>query len=225
MIRFDRLSVTYGGKSVFANFSFQPALHAITCLMGRSGVGKTSLLRIAAGLQQPDDGCVIRPEGRVGYVFQEPRLLPWFTVEENLMWLLPNRSVQRKARVRALLDAVGMGAETALYPAQLSGGMKQRVSLARAFLMSPRFLLMDEPFQGLDKQTRMNMYGLLLSLWEAEKPTVLLVTHDLEEARTLGHHIIKLTGSPVTGYTELANKRMNMEDEWNEPSIRTEQLA
>lgn len=171
----------------------------MTCLMGSSGIGKTTLLRMAAGLVKPTAGTIYRenPE-RMGYVFQEPRLLPAKTVLDNVRWVLNGEKDEEKNRM-ALELLMEADLSTALhdYPDQLSGGMKQRVAVVRAFVTTPGLLFMDEPFQSLDAATRQDMHRLFLRLWEREKPTVIVVTHDLEEALTLGTRIVVLDGKPA----------------------------
>ncbi|KQN99027.1 ABC transporter ATP-binding protein [Paenibacillus sp. Leaf72] len=207
-MQFVNIKLTFGGKTVFQDFSLQLGEGNITCLMGASGIGKTSLLRCAAGLEKPEQGRVIRNSSinkhRISCVFQEPRLLPGKTVLENVLWVLgPNSAKPAKNsctpdKVMELLREAGLAAAIHHYPHQLSGGMRQRVSLVRAFAASPDLLLMDEPFQSLDPAARLNMQQLLLKLWEMDKPTVLLVTHDCEEALRLGSRIVLLAGSPAS---------------------------
>ncbi|ANY67916.1 hypothetical protein BBD42_16630 [Paenibacillus sp. BIHB 4019] len=213
-MQFDNIKLTFGGKTVFQDFSLPLGEGKITCLMGASGIGKTSLLRCAAGLEKPEQGQVIRDSSsisnssinkhRISCVFQEPRLLPGKTVLENVLWVLapnsakPAKNSCTRDKVMELLREAGLAAAIHHYPHQLSGGMRQRVSLVRAFAASPDLLLMDEPFQSLDPAARLNMQQLLLKLWEKDKPTVLLVTHDCDEALRLGSRIVLLAGSPAS---------------------------
>lgn len=151
-------------------------------------------------MHHPQAGCIIRDgRARIGYAFQEPRLLPGKTVAENVRWVLGGRERESgDGRINGYLEAAGLGHVLSHYPDQLSGGMRQRVSLVRAFAVNPGLLLMDEPFQGLDAATRRDMQQILLRLWRRTKPTVLLVTHDPDEAMALGSHILVLGGDPVT---------------------------
>ncbi|WP_416148326.1 ABC transporter ATP-binding protein [Salipaludibacillus sp. HK11] len=207
-MKFEQVTLMYTGKKIFSNFSWKIESGIITCMMGSSGVGKTSLLRLASGLLKPQSGFIHKSKGRLSYIFQEPRLLPWYTVQENLMWMMDNKRKDGKRRsVLKLLDEVGLGDSASLYPNQLSGGMKQRLSIARGFISNPDVLLMDEPFQNLDSKTRADIHQILLRLWKKNKPTVLLVTHDLEEARALGHRVVYLKGLPVTIYEEFAGDK------------------
>lgn len=198
-MRFEQATVHYGKRMIFSDFSLELEEGRITCIMGASGIGKTTLLRLAAGLQQPHSGTIERKaEARIGYVFQEPRLLSSKTVLGNVRWVLDDLGTAAKnADALTWLDEAGLAHVLTSYPDQLSGGMKQRVSVVRAFLSNPGLLLMDEPFQSLDAATRRDMQKLLLNLWHKEKPTVLLVTHDLDEALALGSHIVVLGGNPV----------------------------
>lgn len=198
-MKLDQITLHYGGRKIFSDFSLEIEQGKITCLMGESGIGKTSLLRLTAGLIKPSKGMILTPNKKVSYVFQEPRLIPWYTVLENVLWVLnPDEKKAQRYIALKLLEEVGLRDSASLYPAQLSGGMKQRVSVARAFLHNPELLLMDEPFQGLDADTRADMHQLLLQLWTQTKPTILLVTHDMDEALALSHTVWRLTGSPVS---------------------------
>nr|WP_099060394.1 ABC transporter ATP-binding protein [Rhizobium sp. ACO-34A] len=176
---------------------------SFTAIVGRSGCGKTTLLRIMAGLGSPDTG-EIRHDGqapRIGVVFQEARLMPWLDVSANIAFGLRNRLDRSsiEARVSAILEVTGLAGFRNAMPSQLSGGMAQRVALARALVMEPDLLLMDEPFAALDAFTRRSMQNELVSLWQARKPTIVFVTHDVEEAVMLGETVIELSGGRIVG--------------------------
>jgi NitT/TauT family transport system ATP-binding protein len=174
-------------------------------IVGPSGAGKSTLLNIIAGLDREMDGDVqmdgqsLHANGviaeRIGFVFQEPRLMPWLTVMDNLMLVLDN-STDSVERVRHVLHEVGLAGKEQSFPNQLSGGMQRRVSLARAFVMQPELLLMDEPFLSLDAPTAARLHRLLLALWEEFHPTVLFVTHYLHEALALADRVLFLSSSP-----------------------------
>ncbi|MDB5942867.1 MAG: transporter related protein [Ramlibacter sp.] len=175
------------------------------CIIGASGCGKTTLLRIIGGFEQADQGRVEiasapSESGLVtSTVFQEDSVFPWLTAEENVAYGLKVRKVPRERReqiVDQFIAKVGLGAFRKAYPAQLSGGMKQRVSVARAFANEPEVLLMDEPFGALDEQTRLVLQDEILRLWSQHRRTVLFVTHNLDEAITLSDRIVVLSARP-----------------------------
>jgi len=169
-------------------------------IVGESGSGKTTLLRIIAGLEAADRGSVAVNGSVVGgvgaervMIFQEPRLLPWLTVRRNISFGLELRDWPRQAIGRKVDDAlrlVGLGAFASAYPAQLSGGMAQRVGIARALVTDPEILLLDEPLGALDAMTRMRMQHELERLWENSRTTMIMVTHDIEEAVYLADKIV-----------------------------------
>lgn len=178
-------------------------------VLGPSGCGKTTLLRMIAGLSEPSAG-VRRlsletdrrghtPAGRIGFVFQDPTLMPWSTVFDNV--LLPFRLAGRvgpaeRARVAAEIGSVGLSGFERAYPRQLSGGMRMRVSIARALVTDPDLLLLDEPFAALDEITRMALNDDLMKLWESRRPTVVFVTHSVFESVYLSTRIAVMTPRP-----------------------------
>jgi NitT/TauT family transport system ATP-binding protein len=164
-------------------------------MVGPSGCGKSTFLNIVSGIESPTSGQVqvTNDEGapaKLGYVFQDPRLLPWRTVEANLMYVHADKSDATRARINEYLDLVGLRGFEQMYPAHLSGGMQQRVGIARAFSVEPDLLLMDEPFSHLDAITARNLREELQSIWERSKKTVLFVTHDVMEAVQLSNRIL-----------------------------------
>ncbi len=177
-----------------------------TCVVGPSGCGKSTLLRIIDGLIPPDSGVVkIRgedvrePSLDRGFVFQGFNLLPWRTVMGNIEFGLENLGVkkdERKRRAQEVLKAVDLEGFERYYPGQLSGGMQQRVGLARALAVDPSILLMDEPFGSVDDQTRMLLQDELLEIWEGNQKTVIFVTHDIEEALYLADRIVVMRARP-----------------------------
>jgi sulfonate transport system ATP-binding protein len=182
----------------------------IAAIIGRSGTGKSTLLRVLAGLERPESGKVlfdgrpIRPED-VGVVFQEPRLMPWLDVAGNVGFGLHSLlKPEREAAVAEALDVVGLTAHAGKWPKQLSGGMAQRVALARALAVRPRLLLLDEPFSALDPLTRVAMQEHLLALWRHYGPTIILISHDMDEALALADHIVVLDGPPGRVVAEFA---------------------
>lgn len=196
--------------TVIADVDLEVAAGEIVALLGPSGCGKSTLLRQVVGLDTPTTGRVLidgtpaRPaDDRCAVAFQEPRLLPWRTIAQNVALGLPHgtdRDTGRR-RTRELLELVGLEAHRNLRPRQVSGGMAQRVSLARALARNPGVLLLDEPFGALDALTRLRMQDLLLDLHAAEPATVLLVTHDVDEALYLADRVVLLgrpDGAPPT---------------------------
>jgi ABC-type nitrate/sulfonate/bicarbonate transport system ATPase subunit len=175
-------------------------------ILGPSGCGKSTLLRIVAGLDQQTTGEVLLdgkaihgPGADRGMVFQSYTLFPWLTVRDNVCFGLRERGVLREQQLdiaNAFLKRVGLSGFENHFPKQLSGGMQQRTALARALANNPRMLLMDEPFGALDHQTRELMQELLLGIWEAERKTVLFVTHDIDEAVFMGSRVVVMSARP-----------------------------
>lgn len=198
----DGAQLSYAGRTIFHDLALRLEPDAVTCLLGPSGVGKSSLLRLIAGLApestfgrlQADDG---RPlAGRIAYMDQRDLLLPWLNVAENVMLGSRLRSEPRAVeRALALLHEVGLAAEADARPATLSGGMRQRVALARTLMEDRPFILMDEPFSSLDALTRFKLQDLAARLLLGR--TVLLVTHDPMEALRIGHRVHVLAGAPA----------------------------
>jgi len=185
--------------------------HEILSLIGTSGCGKSTLLRILAGLERPSEGQVLLngqpvtgPTPEIAMVFQEPRLMPWLSVEENVRLAileLPRR--EQQARIAHALEQVGLGDFAKAWPRQLSGGMAQRAAIARALVREPEILLLDEPFSALDSFTRAKLQDHLLSLWQASRFTLVLVTHDVEEAVVLSERIAVMRPNPGHIHREL----------------------
>jgi NitT/TauT family transport system ATP-binding protein len=183
-------------------------------LLGPSGCGKSTALRIIAGLSEPTSGEVIWPrpdalasEREIGFVFQEPTLMPWTTVAGNVRLPLDLQRVDSATaapRVAAALARVGLADFADVYPRELSGGMKMRVSIARALVTESMLLLMDEPFAALDEITRFKLNDDLLSLWESLRKTVMFVTHSVFESVYLSSRIVVMTPRPGRVFTELA---------------------
>jgi len=178
------------------------------CILGPSGCGKTSLLRSIAGLEKPTSGELKiqseNPEAiaNVGMVFQEHGLFPWMTVRHNIRFLLENNPALADSDIDAIvkqfIELVGLTKFTDYFPHQLSGGMRQRVSIARSFANAPDILLMDEPFVFLDYQTRCALHSLLLEIWQRNKTTLVFVTHDIEEAVFLADRVLVMSAHPGT---------------------------
>ena len=197
------------GEGVLAvsDVSFEVRPGRFVVLVGPSGCGKSSLLMMMAGLRQPTSGTILvsgapieNPDpNRVGVVFQEPSLFPWLTAEENVEFPLTLRGVakkDRRAKAQEALQLVGLDGFGTRHPHELSGGMKQRVSIARGLVQDPPVLLMDEPFAALDEQTRMTMGDELLRIWAATGKTIVFVTHSLTEAVYLADEVIVMSPRP-----------------------------
>jgi NitT/TauT family transport system ATP-binding protein len=196
-----------GGQQVEAlrDVELEIADGEFVSIIGASGCGKTTLLRIIGGFEQADEGRVeilSSPAGSglvTSTVFQDDSVFPWLTAEENVGYGLKIRNVaaaRRQQLVDHFIETVGLGAFRSAYPSQLSGGMRQRVSVARAFANEPEVLLMDEPFGALDEQTRLVLQDEILRLWSEHRRTVLFVTHNLDEAITLSDRIVVLSARP-----------------------------
>jgi NitT/TauT family transport system ATP-binding protein len=166
-------------------------------IIGPSGCGKTTLLNIVAGLVRGVTGSVVLPpRTRLAYVFQEPRLLPWRSVADNLRLVLPDEAATTEERIRAALAEVELEATASVFASRLSLGMARRVALARAFVVEPSLLLLDEPFVSLDEPTARRLRLLLLDLLERHRATIMFVTHALGEAVMLADRLLFLTASP-----------------------------
>jgi sulfonate transport system ATP-binding protein len=186
--------------------------HEFVSLVGTSGCGKSTLLRIVSGLERPSAGQVrlerrpvTSPSSDVAMVFQEPRLMPWLTVRDNVRLALTGLSKsEQNARIEEALEKVGLSAAADALPRQLSGGMAQRAAIARALVRRPRILLLDEPFSALDSFTRLKLQNHLSALWQAAAFTLILVTHDVEEAVVLSDRVIVMHGQPGRIHREVA---------------------
>jgi NitT/TauT family transport system ATP-binding protein len=197
--RFDRTQALQATELDVAENDF-------VTILGPSGCGKSTLLRIVAGLDAPTAGEVLLDGRRIegpgadrGMVFQSYTLFPWLTVVDNICFGLRERGVPRVEQLaiaNGFVGRVGLQGFERHYPKQLSGGMQQRTAIARALANDPRILLMDEPFGALDHQTRELMQELLLGIWEAEKKTVLFVTHDIDEAVFMGSRVVVMSARP-----------------------------
>ena len=194
----------YGDTAVLSAVDLDVAAGEIVAVVGPSGCGKSTLLRLISGLDtdyagevRVGDRVVRGPDPAVGVVFQEPRLFPWLTLRDNVAFGLPDRrGASGRAIVAETLSVVGLGEWAGALPKQLSGGMAQRAALARALVTEPQLLLLDEPFSALDAFTRMRLQDHLVSAWTRYRPTLLLVTHDLDEAVYLADRVVLLSSRP-----------------------------
>ena len=203
-IRIRNLYKHFGDLRAIDDVSIEIAEGQFFVIVGPSGCGKTTLLRILGGLEQVTSGAVELKDpgaGRPQYsmIFQGDSIFPWMTVWDNAAYGLRMRKAPKdvtEAAVKQWLDRTGLTRFAHLYPHQLSGGMRQRVSIARAFANDPEILLMDEPFSALDEQNKTILQQELLRIWEADKKTVVFITHSVDEAVTLGDKIMVMTASP-----------------------------
>ncbi|CAN7770696.1 ABC transporter ATP-binding protein [Variovorax sp. LjRoot84] len=176
------------------------------CLLGPSGCGKSTLLNLIAGFDKPSSGTVSvgghvvsEPGADRGVVFQQPTLMPWLSVWENVAFHLTMRGMpkaERRKRAQHFIDMVNLRGFENHFPSELSGGMNQRVGIARALLMNPEVILMDEPFGALDEQTKMDMHAELVRIWRESRSTIVFVTHGIDESLALGTHVAVMSARP-----------------------------
>jgi len=207
-ITIQNVSRSYESIRALADVSFSVSEGEFCCVVGPSGCGKTTLLRAIAGLDDPDGGSILVGGDPVtgpgldrGMVFQEYALFPWRTVRGNIRFGLDRPACDCpdcEGRVRELIDLVGLDGFEDAYPKELSGGMKQRVGIARALAPDPEILLMDEPFGSVDARTRDRLHAELLDIWTQTGQTVVFVTHDIDEAVTLADRVVVMDADPGT---------------------------
>lgn len=195
-------------RAVLRDVSLSIEDNEFVCILGPSGCGKTTMLNLMAGFDKPLSGEVLfrgeavkGPSSKRAVVFQEFSLFPWMNVIDNVKFAINEKGVsdeEKTRRAERYLDMVGLIDFTEQMPASLSGGMKQRVAIARTLAMEPEVLLMDEPFSSLDEQTKSCMDRSLLKIWNHEKPTVVFITHSIDEAITLATRIVMLSSTPGT---------------------------
>jgi NitT/TauT family transport system ATP-binding protein len=206
-IRLDRIAVELGGHSIVSDIGLTIAAGELVCLLGPSGCGKSTLLNVIAGFLPASAGrvdvggrSVVGPGLDRGVVFQSAEaLFPWLTARQNVEYGPRRRGVapaERAAAAAHYLAMVGLGKVADRFPDQLSGGMRQRVQIARVLVNQPPVVLMDEPFGALDAQTRAVMQAELVRIWQATRPTILFITHDIAEAILLADRIVTMTAGP-----------------------------
>ncbi|MBN2558931.1 MAG: ABC transporter ATP-binding protein [Clostridia bacterium] len=219
-LRISELVKSYDGHVVFDGFTIDFNDNEINCILGESGCGKTTLLNIIAGLEDFGEGSIEGINGSTfSYIFQEPRLLDWYNVRQNMEFVF-ERPVKPEysRRIDKYLKVTGLWKFSGFHPPQLSGGMRQRLSIARAFAFPGAIMLMDEPFKGLDMKLKGELMDEFIRLWKEDGRTVLFVTHEAEEALMLADNIHVLGGNPIrevfrTGIKTPVGKRSSHEDE------------
>jgi sulfonate transport system ATP-binding protein len=212
MLILDHVGKIYpNGVRALDGISLDVAPGEILVVIGGSGCGKSTMLRAISGLDTPTHGKVVlngvtitEPHEEIGIIFQEPRLLPWLRVAENVGFGLPfNAKEETQRRIADALNRVGLSEKARMWPRELSGGQAQRVAILRALVPRPQVLLLDEPFSALDAFTRSDLQDHLLDLWADSKPTLIMVTHDVEEAIVLADRIMVMRPHPGRVHEEI----------------------
>ncbi|PNR87236.1 ABC transporter ATP-binding protein, partial [Petrotoga sp. 9T1HF07.CasAA.8.2] len=191
VLKVDRLTKRFGDLLVIDNWSLELQEGEKIVLLGPSGCGKTTFFRIISGLERQSEGTVETFVEKMGYVFQEPRLLPWRTVYDNLKIILDDEK-----KIKQIISMISLEGFENLLPSKLSGGMKQRVNIARSLLVEPQILLMDEPFTSLDLNIKLSIIKDIEKMWKKSYFSILLVTHDIKEALMLGNKVVILSQRP-----------------------------
>ncbi len=213
ILRLEKVNKQYGDIQVLKDFDMCVKKGEILCILGPSGCGKSTILNLISKMTKEDSGKILNHSYKTGYVFQEDRLLPWKNVYENIRLVSKDK---KKDEILHLIKKVGLNGFEYKYPRELSGGMRQRCSIARAFHYDADLLLMDEPFKSLDYNLRLKMIENLIHIWETSKPAILFVTHEIDEALLLGDRIIVLSEKPARigceFKIELNKRRRNLTD-------------
>lgn len=199
MLRINIFSKSYKDKEILNDLKMHISNGEFVSLVGPSGCGKTSLLNIISGIDENYSGEILLNEkeidDEIGFMFQDSRLLPWLSVKQNLLLVLKDKTEENL--IDELLEEVNLLEYKDSYPSELSGGMKRKVALCRAFINNPKLILLDEPFISLDYPTAQELRALFMKFYEKYKPTVLLVTHDLTEAVSLSQRVVFFTKKPT----------------------------
>lgn len=221
MIHFEDVSLSFDSLRVFDGLNLSIADGQTVGIVGPSGVGKTTMLKLISGIITPDSGSVRVTEKTVGYIFQEPRLLPWRTAVDNVAIVLRPKGMAKddaRAVARTWLERVGLKGFENYHPGELSGGMAQRVSIARAFAVEPDLLLLDEPFSNMDASLKASLMRLLSTMIADRPTTVVYVTHDLIEALQLADRIVEFAPNCPPRELDLEDRRA-VALEWLAPSL------
>ena len=198
MIRFDNISLSFGDKKIIDGLSFNFVKGKKYALMGESGIGKTTILGIISGILKANSGTVVLDSDKISYAFQDDRLFPWLTVIENVILVSDEPKNIAKTKAAEILDRLGLGDILNMYPEELSGGMRQRVSIARALMYDFDILLLDEPFRALDEATAKQVAEYVFAF--SEDKTVIFVTHDKNDT-VYADYVINISDSPITALT------------------------
>jgi len=215
------ISKSFGELTVFRGFNMEVEENKIISILGPSGCGKTTLLNLMSGILKPDSGEIVGFEDkRISYLFQEPRLLKWKTAYENIDFVLKDvmAKEEREKSIEKYLKAMDLWEYRNYYPKEMSGGMKQRVAMARAFAYPSDVLLMDEPFNSLDMELKFGLMRYFIELWEIDRRTVFFVTHDVHGALMLGDEIYILSKKPTVIkeiiYNEMPKKERSLKSKY-----------
>jgi NitT/TauT family transport system ATP-binding protein len=217
------INKSFNGINLYRDFNLSFPEGTITCILGPSGCGKTTLLNIIGEITAPDSGKRIGfDDRRFSYIFQEDRLLPWKSVQGNIEFVMSRNlsPAERHEQATRFIHLVHLEGFAGYYPSQLSGGMRQRVSIARAFACHSDIILMDEPLKGLDPALKQNMLRWFSEIWKTDRRTVIFVTHDVDEALLLGKEIVVLSRPPVRIITH-----QKMEEPSETRSLQSELLV
>lgn len=218
-MKIEGLNYNHGTLKLFNNFNLSITNGKVTSILGPSGCGKTTLLNIIAGAISSYSGKVILPpKTTMSYIFQDSRLLPWRTVKENIQLVLEKQQ-ENQLKVNHYLKELELYQFKNYYPHQLSGGMKQRCSIARAFAFPSNMILMDEPFKGLDLALKLNLIDFFNRLWREDERTSIFVTHDIQDALLLGDEIIVLSKKPTTLFKTYKNPLDHSKRNLNSPAL------
>ncbi len=195
VVEFSNVCKSYNGLSVLDDLSFQMRGYEIVCIIGPSGCGKTTMLNLVSGAIKPDKGTITNQFTKTAYVFQEDRLLPWKTVSENIRIVAKKKTREELSKI---IELIGLEEFEGAYPGELSGGMRQRVSIGRALAYDANLLIMDEPFKSLDYNLKINMLKTLIDIWSKSGKAIVYVTHEIDEALLLGNRIVVFSGRPAS---------------------------
>ncbi len=216
IVKLENINLSFNERNIISDLSLNIDKEEIICIIGPSGCGKTTVLNLISGNLEPSNGSVYRNFNKVSYVFQEDRLLPWENAENNISIVNPGAD---RSELKKLIKLVDLEGFEKYKPDQLSGGMRQRISIARGFFYPAELLLMDEPLKSLDYSLRMNLLNSILSLIEYEKRTLIYVTHEIDEALILADRIIVLGKNPASILEEFRINKTQKQNNLQSPEM------